>query len=99
MTRIILASASRHRQALLSAAGVEFEAVTPEIDERAVEAALGPDAVSGDDVAAVLAQAKAGEVSARHADALVIGADQTLALGDRLFHKPETIEEARRNLL
>lgn len=99
MTRIILASASRHRQALLSAAGIDFEAMAPQVDERAVEAALGPKAASGDIVAVVLAQAKAEEVSARFGDALVIGADQTLALGDRLFHKPATIGEARRNLL
>lgn len=99
MSRIILASGSRHRQALLDAAGIEFESVSPEVDERAVEAALGPETAGGELVASILAQAKATEVSDRFPDALVIGADQTLALGDRLFHKPKDIEEARRNLL
>lgn len=99
ITQIILASASAHRQALLSAAGIEFEVVVPEIDERAVEAGLGREARGGELVATVLAQAKAADVSARFEDSLVIGADQTLALGDRLFHKPADMEEARRNLL
>lgn len=98
MTRIILASASPHRQALLAAAGITFEAVAAEIEERAVEEALGGEA-GGELLATVLAQAKAEDVSMRHPDALVIGADQTLTLDGRIFHKPANIEEARRNLL
>ncbi len=98
MTRIILASASPHRQALLAAAGIAFEAVAAEIEERAVEEALGGEA-GGELLATVLAQAKAEDVSMRHPDALVIGADQTLTLDGRIFHKPANIEEARRNLL
>lgn len=83
---LILASQSRSRQTLLAAAGLTFEAIPAEIDERALQAGSGladPEAI-----AALLARAKAMEVSAKHPDRVVIGADQTLALGERLFSKP-----------
>ena len=83
---VILASQSRTRQELLSNAGIEAEAIPAEIDERAVQAASGTTAPS--DIAALLAREKALAVSARHPGRHVIGADQTLALGDRLFNKP-----------
>jgi len=99
MTRpLILASGSPFRRALLANAGLDFSVVKPQIDERAVESALG-DEVTPEDVAAILAEAKAQEVSQRHSDALVIGSDQTLALGDEIFHKPADMEAARRHLL
>ena len=47
----------------------------------------------------MLAEAKALDVSARRPGAIVIGCDQTLSLGDRLFHKPVDMEYARRTLL
>lgn len=50
------------------------------------------------DVAESLAIAKAREVSSRMEEALVIGADQVLALGDSLFHKPVDRAEALRHL-
>ena len=96
---IILASGSPHRRALLRNAGLEFSAQKPDIDERAVEAALAGSGATPEDVAAVLAEAKAVAVSERHPDALVIGSDQTLSLGDELFHKPADMEAARRQLL
>lgn len=99
MKQIILASASPHRKALLAAAGVPFEAVAPQVDERAVEQALGPEGSNGENLAMILAQVKAEEVSERHPGALVIGADQTLVLDDRIHHKPADMEEARCNLL
>jgi septum formation protein len=96
---IILASGSPHRRMLLRNAGLEFSAQKPDIDERAVEAALAGSGATPEDVAAVLAEAKAVAVSERHPDALVIGSDQTLSLGDELFHKPADMEAARRQLL
>lgn len=96
---IILASGSPHRRALLRNAGLEFSAQKPDIDERAVEAALAGSGATPEDVAAVLAEAKAVAVSERHPNALVIGSDQTLSLGDELFHKPADMEAARRQLL
>ena len=96
---LILASASPFRKAMLENAGVEVEAVPADVDERAVEAPLQDSGVSPEDVALVLAEAKALEVSARRPGALVLGCDQTLSLGDRVFHKPRDMEQARRHLL
>ncbi len=83
---LILASQSRARQALLTNAGISFEAVTAEIDERAVQQASGLSAPG--EIASLLAREKALSVSARQPGKFVIGADQTLALGERLFSKP-----------
>lgn len=96
---LVLASGSRHRLRLLQDAGVAVEAVPSALDERMMEAPLAQSGVTPDEVAAILAEAKANDVSERRPDALVIGADQTLALGDRRFHKPEDMDEARRTLL
>ena len=85
-TPLILASQSRARQALLTDAGIGFEAVTAEIDERAVQQASGLSAPGA--IASLLAREKALLVSARQPGQFVIGADQTLALGARLFSKP-----------
>lgn len=96
---IVLASASPHRKALLANAGVDFDVMRPDIDERAVEDAVRGSGVTPEDVASLLAESKALEVSARRPDALVVGCDQTLSLGDEILHKPGNMEEARRRLL
>lgn len=97
--RLILASGSRFRRAMLENAGLTIEAIPATIDERAAEAPLLEAGAAPEDVALVLAEAKALDVSERHPDALVLGCDQTLSLGDRLFHKPADMEAARRALL
>lgn len=97
--KLILASASIFRARLLSNAGLTFEQIPPDIDERAAEAPLADSGASPEDVALVLATAKAGDVSERHPDAFVIGSDQVLSLGDERFHKPADMEAARRQLL
>ncbi|MDX8539813.1 Maf-like protein [Mesorhizobium sp. M4B.F.Ca.ET.190.01.1.1] len=97
--KIILASGSPFRKAMLVNAGVEIEAVPAEVDERALEAPLKDSGVSPEDVALVLAEAKATDVSERRPGALVLGCDQTLSLGDEVFHKPADMEGARRHLL
>jgi septum formation protein len=97
--KIILASSSPFRKAMLVNAGVDVEAVPAEVDERALEAPLQDSGVSPEDVALVLAEAKATEVSERRPGALVLGCDQTLSLGDEVFHKPADREGARRHLL
>ncbi len=97
--KIILASGSPFRRTMLVNAGIDVEAVPAEVDERALEAPLQGSGVSPEDVALVLAEAKATEVSERRRGALVIGCDQTLSLGDEVFHKPADMEGARRHLL
>ncbi len=96
---LILASTSPFRKALLANAGLDFLAVAARIDERMVEAPLAGSGATPEEVARILAEAKAAEVSERHPGAIVLGCDQTLSLGDRLFHKPEDMEAARRHLL
>jgi septum formation protein len=93
---LILASQSRARQALLTNAGINFEAVTTKIDERAVQQASGLSAPG--EIASLLAREKALSVSARLSGKFVVGADQTLALGERLFSKPAGRAQAAEQL-
>jgi septum formation protein len=83
---LILASQSRARQMLLGNAGIDFEAVPADIDERAVQQSSGLSAPG--EIATLLAREKALAVSTRYPGRFVVGADQTLALGQRLFSKP-----------
>ncbi len=96
---LILASGSIFRKAMLQNAGVAVETIPARIDERAVEAPLEGSGVTPDDVALVLAEAKALEVSERNPGRLVLGCDQTLSLDDRMFHKPKDMDAARAHLL
>jgi nucleoside triphosphate pyrophosphatase len=95
-TPLMLASQSRARQALLANAGIGFEVVTTEIDERAVQQASGLSAPG--EIASLLAREKALAVAARQPGKFVIGADQTLALGERLFSKPAGRAQAAEQL-
>jgi septum formation protein len=83
---LILASQSRARQMLLANAGIAFDAMPADIDERGIQQKSG--LLEPGKIAALLAQEKALFVSAKMPDRYVIGADQTLALGQRLFSKP-----------
>lgn len=94
---LVLASASPFRKTLLENAGLTFDVEPAQIDERAVEAALGD--LNPEDVATILAEAKAQDVSERNPDAIVIGSDQTLSLDGAIYHKPADMDEARRRLL
>ena len=93
---LILASQSRARQMLLGEAGVSFEAVPADIDERLVQKNSGLTAPG--EIAALLACEKALLVSAKNPGRYVIGADQTLALGQRLFSKPSGRAQAAEQL-
>jgi septum formation protein len=96
---LILASKSPFRARLLKDAGVDFEVHGAELDERAAEAPLAGTGASPEDVALILAEAKANDVAKRFPDRFVIGCDQTLSLEDEIFHKPADMEAARRHLL
>jgi septum formation protein len=93
---IILASTSPTRRTLLEKAGVSFTVVAPAVDERDL-VARHPH-WSPDETAFKLAEAKAVEVSIRYPGKLVIGADQVLALGFRIYGKPDSIEQCRQHL-
>ena len=83
---LILASQSSARKMLLANAGLEFEAVTADIDERGIQAASKLS--NPREIGLLLAREKAKAVSAHRPGSHVIGADQTLAIGERLFNKP-----------
>ncbi|MEH7879022.1 Maf-like protein [Rhizobium laguerreae] len=96
--KLILASSSPFRRMLMENAGLSFEAHAARIDERAVEAPLEKAGAKPDTVALVLARGKAEEVSSRFPKSLVIGSDQTMSLGDNVFHKPKDLADATRHL-
>jgi septum formation protein len=93
---LILASQSRARQTLLANAGIRFEVVPADVDERVVQQASGLSAP--DEVANLLAREKAVSVSLRQPGKYVVGADQTLALGRQLFSKPNGRAQAAAQL-
>ena len=95
---LILGSASPHRRRLLQAAGLTFKVVPAAIDEAAIKRALAAEGRDGGGVASRLAGVKAQAVSARFAEAMVIGADQVLECEGRLFDKPGQLANARRQL-
>jgi len=79
---IVLASQSASRRAMLAAAGVPFEALSPGVDEDAAKEALRADGLDARGLADALAELKALRVSRRMPGALVLGCDQTLSLDD-----------------
>jgi septum formation protein len=98
--QIVLASTSRARREMLAAAGVAFTVEPADVDEPAIRQTLAADQRAGGPahVAEILARAKAEDVSRRHDDSLIIGADQVLALGTELLTKPKDAAAARASL-
>ena len=93
---LVLASKSEVRAKMLAAAGLRVEIRPANIDERAVESKASttdPGAVAG-----LLARAKAQSVAAVVPGRVVLGADQTLALGEMRFSKPADRAAARQQL-
>lgn len=88
---LILASQSSARHAMLTAAGVPFEAVAANIDEESLRDALQARAAPPRDIADALAETKALKLSRRHPQALVLGSDQLLVTAENtLLDKPGT---------
>jgi len=94
---LVLASASLTRRRMLEAAGLSFCVEPANVDEEALRSTLADFDVYGgaERLARVLARAKAEEVSSRIPDALIVGADQVLALGREIFSKPSDLAAAR----
>ena len=93
---LVLASKSAIRHALLRDAGVPLEVYPADIDERTIE--QRSPAHDAGELAALLAREKARTIAARLPGRLVLGADQTLALGERRFSKPGDRAGARAQL-
>jgi septum formation protein len=90
--RLILASASPRRRALLAACSIAFQVIPSTIDEQPL-----PDEPAEAYVRR-LALAKAEAVACHHPDAVVLGADTTVTIAALLLGKPQTLDEARQML-
>jgi len=90
---LILASGSRYRQQQLTQLGLEFMAISPDVDERVL---CGE---SPEQLAIRLARSKANAIKTKHPEALVIGSDQVCACDGEIFGKPHTVERACQMLL
>ncbi|WP_343080412.1 Maf family nucleotide pyrophosphatase [Ostreiculturibacter nitratireducens] len=97
-SRLILASASEIRATLLRNAGLDVETRPARIDEEAIRAALEAEGASPRDLADALAEMKARKIAEKHPGVLVLGCDQVLDFGGRVFSKPETPDDAKAQL-
>lgn len=94
-TSITLASASEIRQQILRTAGVQFHVAAAEIDEARVKYDMSVQKSDPADIALALAERKAVAVVEDDPKCLTIGCDQVLALGEKLFSKPESKSQAQ----
>lgn len=91
----ILASGSSIRRSLLEAAGLDFTVEAAAVDERALKASF---AGTTEEMALMLAEAKALAVSARHPADWIIGSDSIAECRGRQFDKPRSQDEAAEHL-
>jgi len=92
-TKIILASSSPFRKELLQRLQLNFDTVSPEVDETAKNGELPEDLVTR------LSQMKALAVAKNHPKALIIGSDQVAVLDGAVLGKPGNHEKATEQLL
>ena len=90
--RLVLASTSKYRKALLERLGLAFEVAAPGIDEQALPAERPAD------TALRLSLLKARALAPRFGDALIIGSDQVAASGSIRLDKPGEHTAAMRQL-
>lgn len=88
VVQFVLGSTSPRRASLLAAAGFHFRLDEPRVDERLLEGERPVDYVER------LALAKARDVVRRNPGSLVLAADTTVVIGDRLLGKPGDSGEA-----
>jgi len=92
LPRIILASASPRRSELLKELGLKFQVIPAEAEETA------PEHLTPHEICQVNAHRKARAIARKHPDALVIGADTIVCLGQSILGKPRSMTEARHML-
>ncbi|WP_323035158.1 nucleoside triphosphate pyrophosphatase [Pararhodobacter sp.] len=98
MTILTLASSSSIRAKLLRNAGLDFEVKPARIDEASITESLRSEGATPHDIADALAEHKALRTANRDPTALVLGCDQLLECEGQLYQKPETPEDALRQL-
>lgn len=99
MKPLVLASRSPARGRLLAAAGISFSVEPADLDERAEEDAVSEAGLDPAGVALHLARRKAETVAARRPDDVVVGADQTLEVEGERLTRPQSLDEARAQLV
>ncbi len=95
---IILASGSLIRRQILKDAGINFKVITRPVDENAIKVSMLAENSHLRDIPDALAEAKSVRVSSQVAG-LVIGADQIMVMGGRLFDKPKDMAEVKTRLM
>ena len=93
---LILASKSSSRRAMLDAAGVSYEAIPANVDERGIEAALKD--ASPPEIAEALSVAKAAALAVLYPDRLILGSDSLVVVDGQRFDKPTSRENAAEHL-
>ncbi len=96
--RIVLASGSAIRAAILREAGVPFEVMRPDVDEDAVKGEGKREGLDLEALAMRLAEAKCLDIAAK-TNAIVIGSDQIMEFKGRAYDKPKSMPEARMRLV
>ncbi|WP_193143054.1 MULTISPECIES: Maf family protein [unclassified Meridianimarinicoccus] len=99
MQKFVLASGSATRQAMLAAAGLDFEVEKPRLDEGAIRASMEAEGAPPRDIADLLAEMKARKISDKRPGALVLGSDQVLDFDGRVLGKPNDRKTAAEQLL
>ena len=96
LPKILLASGSESRKIMLKDAGLSFDVQVSDVDEDALKALIGNMPYEKQVIA--LAKAKAEVISNTNPNSFVIGGDQMCVMGDEIFHKPGSQEQAIINL-
>ncbi|MBS1629716.1 MAG: septum formation protein Maf [Bacteroidetes bacterium] len=89
MEKLILASGSPRRRQLLEQAHIDFEVISPDVDETI------PPGMDGTDLPAFLAQKKAKAVAEKFPDRDILAADTVVLLGNEILGKPASDYEAK----
>lgn len=93
---LILASKSASRRAMLDAAGVDYEAIPADVDERSIEASL--EGATPPEIAEALSVAKAAALARAYPDRLVLGSDSLVVVDGKRFDKPSSRQDAAEHL-
>jgi septum formation protein len=93
---LILASKSASRRAMLDAAGVAYEAIPANVDERGLEQSL--QGAMSPQIAEALSIAKAAALARSHRDRLVLGSDSLVVVDGKRFDKPTSRDNAAEHL-
>ena len=89
--RIILASSSPYRKALLKRLNLNFEAISPEVDESTVQK---DSSLSPKEMALELSKLKAKALASINPNAVIIGSDQVCYFKNQIFHKSGGFEQS-----